>query len=322
MRRREFITLIRGGAAAAWPFTARAQQPSLPVIGILNDSGSDWAGAFRQGLKEGGLVEGRDVTTDLRSTEQYAELRPLAEQFVQRRVALIAALGGVPSKVAKAATATIPIVFAIGGDPVEVGLVPNLNHPGGNITGATFFAAQLLQKQVDLLHDLVPRATSIGVLVNPNNPRYQSDVGDVQAAARTLKLEIHVAKAGDESNLDAAFVDFAAHNARALLIAGDAFFLAERKKIAALAAGYEIPTIYNVRDFVVAGGLVSYGPNVPNVFRQVGGYAARIVKGEEAGDLPVMQPTKFDLIINMKAAKALGLEVPPYLQQLADEVIE
>ncbi|MGB8633532.1 MAG: ABC transporter substrate-binding protein [Xanthobacteraceae bacterium] len=322
MRRREFITLIRGGAAAAWPFTARAQQPSLPVIGILNDSGSDWAGAFRQGLKEGGLVEGRDVTTNLRSTEQYAELRPLAEQFVQRRVALIAALGGVPSKVAKAATTTIPIVFAIGGDPVEVGLVPNLNHPGGNITGATFFAAQLLQKQVDLLHDLVPRATSIGVLVNPNNPRYQSDVGDVQAAARTLKLEIHVAKAGDESNLDAAFVDFAAHNARALLIAGDAFFLAERKKIAALAAGYEIPTIYNVRDFVVAGGLVSYGPNVPNVFRQVGGYAARIVKGEEAGDLPVMQPTKFDLIINMKAAKALGLEVPPYLQQLADEVIE
>ncbi|MGC2078719.1 MAG: ABC transporter substrate-binding protein [Xanthobacteraceae bacterium] len=234
----------------------------------------------------------------------------------------MAALGGVPSKVAKAATTTIPIVFAIGGDPVEVGLVPNLNHPGGNITGATFFAAQLLQKQVDLLHDLVPRATSIGVLVNPNNPRYQSDVGDVQAAAHTLKLEIHVAKAGDESNLDAAFVDFAAHNARALLIAGDAFFLAERKKIAALAAGYEIPTIYNVRDFVVAGGLVSYGPNVPNVFRQVGGYAARIVKGEEAGDLPVMQPTKFDLIINMKAAKALGLEVPPYLQQLADEVIE
>jgi putative tryptophan/tyrosine transport system substrate-binding protein len=267
MRRREFITLV-GGAAAAWPFSARAQQSSLPVIGILNDSGSDWAGAFRQGLKEGGLVEGRDVTTDLRSTEQYAELRPLAEQFVQRRVALIAALGGVPSKVAKAATATIPIVFAIGGDPVEVGLVPNLNHPGGNITGATFFAAQLLQKQVDLLHDLVPGGTSIGVLVNPNNPRYQSDVRDVQAAARMLKLEVHVAKAGDESNLDAAFVDFTEHNARALLIAGDAFFLAERKKIAALAADHDIPTIYNVRDFVVAGGLVSYGPNVPNVFRQ------------------------------------------------------
>jgi ABC-type uncharacterized transport system substrate-binding protein len=321
MRRRDLLTLL-GGVATVWPPAAYAQQSSLPVIGILNDSSSDWVGAFRLGLKEGGLIEGRDVTTDLRSTEQYPELRPLADQLVQRRVALIAALGGVPAKVAKAATATIPIVFAIGGDPVEVGLVPNLNHPGGNITGATFFAAQLLQKQVDLLHDLVPKATTIGVLVNPNNPRYQSDVRDVQAATRTLGLDIRVAKAGKESDLDAAFVDFIEHNARALLIAGDAFFFVERKKIAVLAAGHEIPMMYNVRDFVLAGGLVSYGPNVPNVCRQVGIYAARIVKGEKAGELPVMQPTKFELIINMKAAKALGLDVPLYLQQLADEVIE
>ena len=319
MRRRDFISLI--GSAAAWPLAASGQS-SLPIIGILDDTASEWVDAFRQGLKESGLIEGRDVTIDLRSTKEYTELRPLADQLVQRRVALIAALGGVPAKVAKAATPTIPIVFAIGGDPVEVGLVPNLNHPGGNITGATFFAAQLLQKQVDLLHDLVPRATTIGVLVNPNNPRYQSDVRDVQAAARTLGLGIHVAKVGNESDLDAAFVDFTGHNARALLIAGDAFFLVERKKIVALAADHGIPMIYTVRDFVVAGGLVSYGPSVPNVYRQVGIYAARIVKGEKAGDLPVLQPTKFDLIINMKTAKALGLEVPLYFQQLADEVIE
>ena len=231
MRRREFIAIA--GGAVAWPLAAaRAQQAGVPIIGILNDTSSNWVDAFRQGLKEGGgLVEGHDVTTDLRSTEQYPELRSLADQLVQRRVALIAALGGVPAKAAKAATATIPIVFAIGGDPVEVGLVPNFNHPGGNITGATFFAAQLLQKQVDLLHDLVPTATIIGVLVNPNNPRYQSDVRDVQAAARTLGLEIHVAKAGNAHDLDTAFADFSEHNARALVVAGDAFFLhIERKK--------------------------------------------------------------------------------------------
>jgi len=292
------------------------------VIGILDDSSRQWVDAFREGLKDGGVVEGRDVTTDLQSTEQYPELRALADQLVQRRVALIAALGGVPAKVAKAATTTIPVVFAIGGDPVEVGLVPNLNHPGGNITGATFFAAQLLQKQVGLLHDLVPSATIIGVLVNPNNPRYQSDVRDVQAAARTLGLEVHVAKAGNANDLDAAFVDFTERNARALVIAGDAFFLIERKKIAALAAAHGIPMIYNVRDFVLAGGLVSYGPSVPNLCRQVGIYAARIMKGEKPGDLPVMQPTKFDLIINMKTAKALGLTISNQMQLLADEVIE
>jgi putative tryptophan/tyrosine transport system substrate-binding protein len=322
MRRREFITLIGGGAAAAWPFSARAQQSSPPVIGILNDSSSDWVGAFRQGLKEGGLIEGRDVTTDLRSTEQYPELRPLADQLVQRRVALIAALGGVPAKVAKAATGTIPIVFAIGGDPVEVGLVPNLNHPGGNITGATFFAAQLLQKQLGILHDLVPKASTIGLLVNPDNPRHQSDARDVQAAARTLGLELHVAKASNERNLDAAFVDFTQSNAQALLIAGDAFFLVAREKIVALAARHAIPMMCNIRDFVLAGGLGSYGTNVPDVCRQVGIYAARIVKGEKAGDLPVLQPTKFDLTLNVKTAKALGLAVPTSMQLLADEIIE
>ena len=213
-------------------------------------------------------------------------------------------------------------MFAIGGDPVEVGLVPNLNHPGGNITGATFFAAQLLPKQVELLHDLVPKATTIAVLVNPNNPRHESDERDVQAAAHTLGLAVHVAKASNEDNLDAAFADFTEHNARALLVAGDAFFLVARKKIVALAADHVIPMMYNLRDYVLIGGLVSYGPSVPDACRQVGIYAARIVKGEKAGDLPVTQPTKFDLAINMKTAKALGLNVPLYLQQLADEIIE
>jgi putative ABC transport system substrate-binding protein len=321
VRRRQFITLL-GGSIGARPFTLRAQQPSLPIIGILNDTNSNWVDAFRQGVKEGGLVEGRDVATDLRSTEQYPELRSLADQLVQRRVALIAALGGVPAKAAQAATATIPIVFAIGGDPVEVELVPNFNHPGGNITGATFFAAQLLQKQVDLLHDLVPRGTTVGVLVNPNNPRYPSDVRDVQAATHALGLAVYVAKAGNAADLDVAFVDFTKHNADALVIAGDAFFLTERKKITALAAGHGIPMMYNARDFVLAGGLVSYGPNVPNLCRQVGIYAARIIKGEKAGDLPVVQPTRFDLSINMKAAKDLGLTVSNQMQLLADEVIE
>src|SRR5437588_3457312 len=186
--RREFIVGL-GGVAVAWPRAVRAQQFQLPVIGILDDSGSRWLAAFRQGLKEGGLIEGRDVAIDLRSSEQYAELRPLAEQLVHSRVTMIAALGGVPAKAAKAATATVPIVFAIGGDPVEEGLVPNLNHPGGNTTGATFFAAQLLQKQLGILHELVPKTSTIGLLVNPDNPRYQSDARDVQAAARTLGLE-------------------------------------------------------------------------------------------------------------------------------------
>jgi putative tryptophan/tyrosine transport system substrate-binding protein len=322
MRRREFISLV-GCAAAAWPVAAHAQQPSLPIVGILDDSGSPWwVAAFRQGLNEGGLIEGRDVATDLRSTEQYSDLRPLADQLVQRQVAVIAALGGVPAQVAKAATTTIPVVFAVGGDPVEIGLVPNINRPGGNITGATFFAAQLLQKQVGILHDLVSKATTIGVLVNPNNPRHQSDEHDVQTAARTLGLEVHVAKAGDEPDLDAAFVDFADHAAGALIIAGDAFFLVKRAKIISLAAHHGIPMIYNVRDYVISGGLISYGPSVPDVCRQVGIYAARIVKGEKPADLPVVQPTKFDLVINLKTAKVLGLSVPQTLLATADEVIE
>ena len=321
MSRREFITLL-GGAGAAWPLVARAQQPAMPIIGILEDSGPKVVAAFREGLSKGDLIEGTNVAIEHASTEQYTEMSALAEALVRRRVAVIAALGGVPAKAAKAATTTIPIVFSVGGDPVELGLVGSFNRPGGNLTGVTFFAAQLLQKQVGILHDLVPKAPTIGLLVNPDNPRHQADIGDVQAAGATLGLEIEVAKAGSERDLDAAFVRLVQRNARSLIVAGDAFFLFQREQIAALAARHAIPAMYNTRDFVLAGGLMSYGASLTDAARQAGIYAARIVKGEKPADLPVMQPTKFELIINMKTAKALGLTVPDKLLVAADEVIE
>jgi putative ABC transport system substrate-binding protein len=324
INRRGFIGLI-GGGMAAWPLAARAQQPVDPVVGVLDSAGSAGArlvAAFREGLSEGGLVADRNVAIEQRSTEQYAELQALADDLVGRRVTVIAALGGLPARAAKAATTTIPIVFSVGGDPVELGLVASLNRPGGNLTGATFFAAHLLQKQLGILHDLVPKATVIGVLVNPNNPRHRTDAGDVQAAARTLGLEIHAAEAGSERGLDAAFERLRQHNARALIIAGDAFFFFQRNQIVALAARHAIPMMYNLRDYVVAGGLMSYGASVADAYRQAGIYVARIVKGEKAGDLPIIQPTKFDLIINPTTAKALDLTIPDRLLALADEVIE
>ena len=319
MRRREFITLL--GGAAAWPLAARAQQPTLPIIGILEDLGPKVVGAFREGLSKGGVIEGSNVAIEHASTEQYTEMPALAQALVRHGVAVIAALGGVPAKYAKAATTTIPIVFSVGGDPVELGLVRSLNRPGGNLTGVTFFAAQLLQKQVGILHDLVPKATAIGVLVNPDNPRHPADIGDVQTAGTTVGLEVVVLKAGTERDLDAAFARLLQRNARALIIAGDAFFLFHRKQIAALAR-HAIPTMYNTRDFVAAGGLMSYGASLTDAAREAGMYAARIVKGEKPADLPVMQPTKFELVINMKSAKELGIEVPISMQMLADEVIE
>ena len=321
MRRREFISLL-GGAAAAAPLAARAQQPTLPIIGILEDSGPKVVGAFHEGLSKGGLIEGSNVAIEHASTEQYTEMPALAQALVRRGVAVIAALGGVPAKYAKAATTTIPIVFSVGGDPVELGLVRSLNCPGGNLTGVTFFAAQLLQKQVGILHDLVPKATAIGVLVNPDNPRHQADIGDVQTAGTTLGLEVEVVKAGTERDLEAAFVRLLQRNTRALIVAGDAFFLFHRKQIAALAVRNAIPALYNTRDFVAAGGLMSYGASLTDAAREAGMYAARIVKGEKPADLPVMQPTKFELVINMKSANELGIEVPISMQMLADEVIE
>jgi putative tryptophan/tyrosine transport system substrate-binding protein len=321
MRRRDFITLL-GGAVAAWPLAARAQQAAMPIVGIIDTSGVNSVVAFRHGLSDGGLEEGRSVVIDYRSTQQYADLRAIADELVRRRVTVIAALGGLPAKEAKAATTTIPIVFCVGGDPVELGLVPNLNRPGGNLTGTTFFAAQLLQKQVGILQDLVPKSATIGVLVNPSNPRHGADARDVQAAARTLGLGVYVAAAGSEAEFDTAFVDLGRHNARALILAGDAFFSHQRNKIVALAARHAIPAIYNIRDYVLAGGLMSYAASLGEAYRHSGIYAARVVRGENPGDLPVMQPTTFQLVINFKAAKALGLTIPPTLLALADEVIE
>ena len=319
MKRRKFLRTL-AGAVATWPLAARAQQERLPVIGILDNSGA--AGDFSKGLNEGGLVDGRDVVIEARSARHFAELKTLAEELVRRRVSVLAALGGIPTQEARQATTTIPIVFAVGGDPVELGLVANLNRPGGNLTGVTFFAAQLLQKQIGMLRDLVPRAADIGVLINPQNPRHQADIQDVQAAARALGLRVHVAEAGGERELDPAFVRFGESKAQIGIIAGDAFFFVQRERIVALAARHGIPMMYNIRDYVQAGGLMSYGASLPDAYRQAGLYAARIVKGEKPGDLPVVQPAKFDLTINIKTAKALGLDVPLYIQQLADEVIE
>lgn len=319
MRRREFLAAV-GGALAARPVAAVAQQDRLPVIGILDNSGL--VADFSKGLTEGGLADGRDVVIETRSTRRFADLKTFAEELVRLRVAVLAALGGVPAHEAKQATASIPIVFAVGGDPVEMGLVANLNRPGGNLTGVMFFAAQLLQKQVGMLRDVVPRATAIGVLVNPKNPRGKADIQDVHAAARVLGLRVHVEEAAVERDLDIAFVRFAEHQVHIGIIAGDAFFFVQRERIVELDTHHAIPMMYNIRDYVQSGGLMSYGASLPVAYRQAGLYAARIVKGEQPGDLPVVQPTKFDLTINLKTAKALGLDVPLHIQQLADEVIE
>jgi putative ABC transport system substrate-binding protein len=321
MRRRDFITLL-GGTAAAWPMAARAQQPAMPVAGVLNSVGDKFVTAFRKGLSEEGQIEGRNVAIELRSTEQYGEVSSLAAELVQRRVAVIAALGGPAAAAAKAATATIPIVFSIGGDPVELGLVPNINRPGANITGVTFFAKQLVQKQVGILHDLVPTASVLGVLINPNNWRHQADTAEVRTAARALGLDVHVATASNEHELEAAFADLLQRRVRALVIAGDAFFFRISTRLLALTEEHSVAAIFGSREFTDTGGLIAYAASLADANRQAGIYVGRILKGEKPGDLPVMQPSKFEMVINLKAAKALGLTIPDKLMALADEVIE
>ena len=318
MKRREFVTLL--GGAAVWPRAARAHQPAMPVIGVLDNSSG--RAAFDSGLGEAGYVEGRNVAIELRATDQNDRLPALATELVRRQVAVIAALGGLPAQAAKAATATIPIVFSIGGDPIEVGLVSNLNRPGGNITGVTFFAAQLLQKHVGLLRELVPKAAVLGVLVNPGNPRTPADVTSAQAAARSLGLETHVVNAGTEREFDAAFASLIGVHADVLLIVGDAFLHRASASVARLAARHAIPAITWSRVYADAGGLMTYGASVSDSYRQAGVYTGRILKGEKPGDLPVMQPTKFELVLNLKTAKALGLAIPQTLLALANEVIE
>jgi len=327
MLRRKFITLL-GGAAAAWPLPLRAQQPTMPVIGFMSarspaEAASDLA-AFRQGLGQAGYFEGKNVAIEYRWAEgHYDRLPEMAAELVARQVAVIAATGGEPSGLAaKAATTTIPIVCTLGGNAVAAGLVAQLNRPDGNITGVTIMGLEMGPKRVELAHKLVPNAGVLAMLVNSKFPTTLAETGEMQAAARSLGLQTTVVDASDESEIEAAFAILAREKAGALLVNTDPFLFGQREQIVQLAARYKIPTLYFLREFVDAGGLMSYGPNLHNGYRQAGIYVGRILKGERVGELPVVQPTKFDLVINLRTARTLGLEIPTVLLVIADEVIE
>jgi ABC-type uncharacterized transport system substrate-binding protein len=327
--RRRFVACLGGAMAAPsllWPLAARAQQPTMPVIGFLGGQSPDlWAEqvrAFRQGLSETGHVEGRNVAIEYRWAEgHYDRLPALAAELVRLRVAVIAANGPtVPP--AKAATTEIPIVFVTGVDPIKLGLVASLNRPGGNITGITALGMELAPKRLELVREMVPSATAIAFLVNPTNPNAETVTREVQAAASLLGLELHFLPASNDRDLAAAFEALAQLRAGGLVITADGFFIGRSQQLAALAIRHAVPTIFQFRAFAAAGGLMSYGGSTTDSYRQAGVYAGRILKGEKPADLPVIQATKVELIINLKTAKALGLEVPPSLLARADEVIE
>jgi putative tryptophan/tyrosine transport system substrate-binding protein len=327
MQRREFITLL-GGAAASWPLVSRAQQPGLPVVGFIRDgsaaSSARFVDAFRKGLNETGYVEGQNVTVEYHWLEgQYDRLPAVVADLVRRQVAVIATPGTLPSLAAKAATSTIPIVFGVGGDPVKLGLVVSFARPGGNATGVNFFVNEVAAKRLRLLHDLVPKAVRIVVLLNPENVAVsEATIRNVQEAAPTLGLQIQLLNASTIDEIDAAFASLAHERPDALFVAGDAFFVNQRVQLATLTARDGIPTAYAVREPVVAGGLMSYGTDLADTIRQIGVYTGSILKGAKVAELPVLQSTKFDFIINLKTARALDIEVPSALLLIADEVIE
>jgi putative tryptophan/tyrosine transport system substrate-binding protein len=325
MRRREFIAGICGMVSG--PLTARAQQRTMPVIGFLNGSspegGSEFLTAFRRGLREERFVEGENVTIQPRWADgQYDRLPALAMQLVNRGVAVIAAGSPDAAQAARAATSTIPIVFTSGGDAVRLGLVPSMSRPGGNVTGISFLIAELSGKQLGLLHELVPKASVIASLLNPDFVNAASQLKIVEDVAGAVGLKLEVMFASTEREIDAAFARIVEARAGALFVASDPFLFIHREKIVALAAGHALPTMYSLREFVAAGGLMSYGTDIPDAYRQAGVYVGRILKGEKPAELPIQQPTKFEFAINLKTAKALGLTIPPNLLALADEVIE
>jgi putative ABC transport system substrate-binding protein len=326
LKRREFIAAL--GGAMAWPLAARAQQAAMPVIGWMSGrsaaDSSHLLEAFRKGLHDTGYLEGESILIEYRwANGDYGRLPELASDLVNRGVLLLMAVGGDPSAIAaKKATSTIPIVFGIGGDPVNSGLVASFNRPGGNATGYTLLTSQMEPKRVGLLHELVPSASLLGALINPAFPPAMRQLGDIENAAKTIHQSIFIATASIDAELNAAFAAFVQQRVGAVLIAADPYFDTRREQIIALAAQVRLPTMYQFREFAVAGGLISYGPSIADSYRQGGVYAGRILRGAKPADLPVLQPTKFEMVINLKTATSIGLNIPNSMQLLADEVIE